>query len=359
MIKESPIVKTTFIVLSTVLGIFVFFRYIFRLLLPFLIAFVIAFLLRSPIAVINKRTGVGKRAVSAVFVSVTVLFIGFMIFLIGSSLLNELQRFSFAFSQNSESYVSQLIDFVDSVSTKFPFSFFPKDELTGAVADALTSTLSKLTAKLPAFIAGVIATLPEILLFTVIIIMASYYFCADYEKTASAIVALIPVKVSEKLSLLKARLMSTGLSYLRSCLVLVVITYFELLVGFMILDVPYAFTLSLLIAFIDMLPVFGVGTVLIPWSIYAKLTGDTYLAIGIFLVFLTVTIVRRFIEPRIISEGIGLSPITTLLSMYIGFRIFGLTGLFFAPVVTILLLHLLPEKTARLFGFNSPKEVKN
>ena len=359
MIKEYPVIKNTLIALATILGIFVFFRYIFRLLLPFLIAFFIAFLLKTPIDVISRRMKIGKRAVAAVFVSVTVLFAGFVLFLVGSSLLNELQRFSSVFSKNSENYVSQFMGFIDSVSTKFPFSFFQKDELTGAISDALTGMLSNVTAKLPVFIAEVISMLPEILLFTVIIIMASYYFCADFEKIRSALRSVIPKSINDRLTVFKSRLMSTGVSYLRSCLVLVVITYFELLVGFMILDVPYAFTLSLLIAFIDMLPIFGVGTVLVPWALYSKLTGDNYLAFGIFLMFLTVTVIRRFIEPRIISQGIGLSPITTLLSMYIGFRLFGVSGLFFAPVAAILILHILPDKTAALFGFNTDLKTKN
>ena len=127
MIKEYPVIKNTLIALATILGIFVFFRYIFRLLLPFLIAFFIAFLLKTPIDVISRRMKIGKRAVAAVFVSVTVLFAGFVLFLVGSSLLNELQRFSSVFSKNSENYVSRFMGFIDSVSTKFPFSFFQKD----------------------------------------------------------------------------------------------------------------------------------------------------------------------------------------------------------------------------------------
>ena len=199
MIKEYPVIKTTLIALATILGIFIFFRYIFRLLLPFFIAFLIALILKTPIEIINKRTKIGKKVVAAVFVSVTVLLTGFVLFLIGSSLLNELQRFSAAFSQNSQTYVSHFMDFIDSVSTKFPFSFFQKDALTGAVAEALTGMLSNITAKLPVFIANVIAMLPEILLFTVIIIMASYYFCADYEKNYLVLSELLPHKLRDRL----------------------------------------------------------------------------------------------------------------------------------------------------------------
>jgi len=359
MLKDRPWVKTILIALGIALGCFLFFSFVLRLILPFLIAFLIAFILKTPIAIISNRTGLGKRSVAAVFVLITVCFTGFVIFLTVSSLLSELQHFAYAFSQNSENYVSRFTGLIDSLSARFPFSFFQKDDLTSAVSAALTSMLSNITAKLPVFIANVIAMLPEILIFAVIIILASYYFCADYEKNVQNVASFIPEKLKTHLAVFKERLTRTGISYLRSCLILVVITYFELLVGFMMLGVPYAFTLALIISFVDMLPIFGVGTVLVPWALYCKLTGDNYLALGLLIIFITVTVVRRLIEPRIISENIGLSPLTTLFSMYIGFRLFGFTGLFFAPLVAILILHLLPENIAAAFGFKISKNTKN
>ena len=211
--------------------------------------------------------------------------------------------------------------------------------------------LTSLTSKLPGIIADVIAMIPHILLFTVIIILASYYFCADFDKIKETLLSFLPEGVQNALKRFKKRLADTGIKYLKACAVMLIITYFELLVGFLMLGIPYAFSLSLLVAAVDMLPIFGVGTVLVPWAIWCKLTGDTYTAVGLLIIFATVTVIRRFVEPKVISNGIGLSPLTTLFAMYVGFRLFGLTGLFFSPLAAILILHALPENIAKKLGF--------
>jgi predicted PurR-regulated permease PerM len=98
----------------------------------------------------------------------------------------------------------------------------------------------------------------------------------------------------------------------------------------------------------------------LPWAIWCYFTGDTYTAAGLIIIFAVVTVARRFIEPKVIGEGIGLSPITTLAAMYIGFQLFGLTGLFFSPIAAILILHALPSELSKRLGLNTKQseEIK-
>ena len=160
----------------------------------------------------------------------------------------------------------------------------------------------------------------------------------------------MPVSVRLRWNVFKERLSGAGVQYLRACVALAFITFSELLVGFLVLEIPYAFTLAVLIALVDMLPILGAGTALIPWAVWEWATGDRYYAIGLLIILTVVTVVRRFAEPRIISSGIGLSPITTLIAMYIGFKLFGLGGLFLAPLVAVLILNALPDDTAAFLG---------
>lgn len=354
---KNVIIKKCCVWGAVIIGIYLFFRFVMKLILPFLIAFAIAFVLQRPIRLLHDRTGIGKRLLSAIFVAISVLFCGFVVFLLLNRLINEVERFAVAVSENSDQYVASFFAFIDRLAEKLPFIDEIGADLSETVSDAIKGMLTAITSNLPQMIGYVIGMLPEILIFTVILIMASYYFCADFDAGVKLIYSFMTPKARAAVVRFKERLADTGLSYLKACLVLMFITYAELIVGFLMLGIPYSFTLSLLIAAVDMLPILGVGTVLIPWAIWAWLAGDTYIAVGLIIINLTITVVRRFIEPRVIGSGIGLSPVTTLVSMYVGFRLFGFTGLFFAPLAAILILHMLPEELAAKLGFRQ-KEKK-
>ena len=347
--EKRTFLKQGCVLAAIALALFLFFKFVLSLILPFVIALAIAVALNPLVRILHQRTGLGKRFLSAATVSAVIVLLSFILFLLLSRLISELRDFAQAFAQKSDVYVESFFDMIGRI----PFAKALGTDLTEAVSEALRGMLSSFTAKLPGFIAGVIGMLPHILLFSVIIVLASYYFCADLDKISAAVLSILPGEAEQRLKAFKARLKSTGLKYLKACAWLMIITYFELLVGFLILNIPYAFSLSLLVAAVDMLPILGVGIVLIPWAIWCKISGDTFTAIGLVLIFTTVTVMRRLIEPKIISNGIGLSPLTTLLSMYVGFRLFGLAGLFFAPLAAILILHALPEEAAKRLGLNA------
>ena len=112
-------------------------------------------------------------------------------------------------------------------------------------------------------------------------------------------------------------------------------TFFELYIGLGIMGVDYSFLLALGISFLDALPIFGVGTVLIPWAVLSFITHDFALGFGLVILWALVSVIRQIIEPRIIGGTIGLHPIVTLIGMYVGFRLFSIVGMFLAPAVII------------------------
>ncbi len=117
--------------------------------------------------------------------------------------------------------------------------------------------------------------------------------------------------------------------------ILMLMTFLELLAGFLILRVKYALLLSLLIAVIDILPVLGTGTVLIPWGIAGLILKNTALGIGILVLYAVITVIRNFAEPKIIGKQIGINPLFTLLSMFIGIKLLGFAGVIIFPTALI------------------------
>ena len=103
------------------------------------------------------------------------------------------------------------------------------------------------------------------------------------------------------------------------------------------LKVEYPLLSAIGIGFVDALPILGSGTVIIPWAIISSINGDIKLAIALIILYVIISIVRQILEPKIVSNKIGVHPIFTLIAMYTGFKLVGLLGLFIGPIVLIIL----------------------
>ena len=129
--------------------------------------------------------------------------------------------------------------------------------------------------------------------------------------------------------------------YIKAYGILLAMTFALLLVGFWTLRVEYAFLLAFLIALADLLPVIGVGTVLIPWGIVMLLQKQFYLGFGLLILYLVISLVRQVAEPKVLGKSLGLHPLLTLFATYVGFTLFGLLGMILAPVAALLAKRLL------------------
>ena len=109
------------------------------------------------------------------------------------------------------------------------------------------------------------------------------------------------------------------------------ITFLELCAGLWLLGVRYFLPIAAGIALLDILPVLGTGTILIPWVLISFLTGNRSFAVGLLLLYLFITIARNFLEPKIVGDCIGLHPLVSLVSIYAGLYLFGVTGALLMP----------------------------
>jgi predicted PurR-regulated permease PerM len=136
---------------------------------------------------------------------------------------------------------------------------------------------------------------------------------------------------------------------IRSYILLLLITFVELLFGFWILKIDHPFAIAATVALIDLLPVLGVGLVLVPWSVLALIQNNFTLAIGLVTLFIEIEIVRNILEPKIIGKQTGLSPILSLAAMFVGFRLFGFIGVIAVPIMIIVLKKLNEAEMIHIF----------
>ena len=135
---------------------------------------------------------------------------------------------------------------------------------------------------------------------------------------------------------MKKRICGTAAKYLRAYVLLLFLTFCQLFVGFLILDVKYPLLIALLVALVDILPILGVGSVLIPWGIIELvITKNIYTGLGLFIIYIVVTVIRQITEPKVVAGSLGLHPLLTLVSMYAGLRLFGIFGMIIGPAAVL------------------------
>lgn len=318
-------------------------RYALPIVLPFAVAWGLAILIQKPAQTLATRFSVSKKLVSVVLL---LLLLSVIVWLLGVSvrqLLIELQNLleRLLSADGAADAVEQSIDYFDAITSKISFlrrigageRFSAlREGFNRAVSDMLQSLLESLSSAIPSFAANLLSALPSILLSVVITVIAGFYFCIDGEGAEAAVTALLPSRVRKCIPAWKSRAKRFSKGYLRAYLLLLLLTFSELFLGFCILRVEYAFLLAFLIALVDMLPVLGVGAVLVPWSIVLLLQKNYRLGLGLLILFGAVTVIRQIMEPRLLGKSLGLHPLLTLFASYAGWQLFGVLGMLLAPI---------------------------
>ena len=332
------------------LGAVLFFisgKYLLAVFAPFIIAWLMATLTNSISAVICRRAKIPHKLCSAVILTLLFFAIGLALFLGITRFLSEIEKFISRLTSNSDilpQKMSELSDKLENIGSHIPLvrEFKSHDKLSGLgdrLEEILTSFLIGLASDLGTAITSVAGavfkTLPSIILFLVISIISSFYFALDLDSVNGWVRGLIPKGLLPKAGRLKKQAKHLVLRYVKAYSILMVLTFFEVFTGLSIIGVDYAFLLAGLISVLDVLPILGVGTVLLPWAVFSFFVHDFDRGIALVVLWAIVTVIRQIAEPKIVGETIGLHPIVTLIGMYVGFKLFSVVGMFLAPTAII------------------------
>ena len=180
--------------------------------------------------------------------------------------------------------------------------------------------------------------IPSILISIIFSILSAYFFIADRDRILEFGRAHTPQIIQEKWRMMAESFKTVFGGYFKAQFKIMAVIGVILFIGMLILRVRFAILVAILVAFLDMLPFLGTGTVLIPWAVFKLVSGDIRYALGLVILYLTTQLVRRIIEPKLVGDSIGMNPLVTLIFMYIGYRIGGVIGMILAvPVGAIVL----------------------
>lgn len=154
----------------------------------------------------------------------------------------------------------------------------------------------------------------------------------------------VPSKWQQTFCVWRSHLRRTLGHWLRAQLKLLGIVFLLLTAGLMLLGLEYPLLFALLISCIDALPVFGTGTVLIPWGLLCFLRGQAQRGVGFFVLYGVAALTRQALEPRLLGQQIGLPPLVTLMALYVGFRLLGVTGMILFPIAAVFLKQVLSDR---------------
>ena len=211
------------------------------------------------------------------------------------------------------------------------------NEALTAMGNALSNAAVNLSASLLESVKNWVGKLPGLLLFCATAVMALFFTVSGYPQLKQFLIRQIPPEKRGAARELKEGALGAVWRWFRSQVLLIAVTFAELLAGLLLLRRDYALLLSFLIALLDALPIFGAGMVLLPWAAILALVGDTVGALGLTALYLIVWLVRSFLEPKILGKSGGLPPLPSLLAIYVGFRIAGVAGMILGPLVLLLI----------------------
>lgn len=316
--------------------VYLVFKYLLGILMPFIVGFFIAALLEPVSKCLSKRFSLSRKFVSCLMVLLFYATVGTLIGILSIKLfvvIGRIFKYLPDFYNNMVApALSDIFDFVGDMLARFDNSItsdygslFDNAELS------LGSAVSALSVSAVSFISGILANLPMFIVEVVLGIVSTFFFASDYANITSFIMRLFDEKTRQKISNVKKCFMNVIAKYGRSYFFIMLITFGEVYLALALARIKNAAVLAFMIAVFDILPVFGVGFILVPWGIVSFVSGDIRVGSILLVSYAVIAIVRNIIEPKIVGREVGLHPIVALVSMFVGTRLFGFIGLFGLP----------------------------
>lgn len=320
------------------------FYWLIPLVYPFLIAWLIAYAMNPFTRFLQKRVKLPRWL--AVTLGLLVYFGGAFIILsaVVTRSVKELIHLTQSFDLHIEKWKSFFINWAQSDGiqniigeiNKFIQNNPDYQHTINQNINRTTETISSMVTRIvTGFLNGIVnllTSLPNLGVILIVVMLATFFISKNWERHMRTMTGWVPLPFRKTAKDVWGDLQKALFGYLRAQFIMISITAVIVLIGLLILGVDSAFTFALLIGFVDLLPYLGVGTIMVPWLVYAYLSGDIRLGIGLSILYGIILIARQLIEPKVLASSVGLDPLPTLIGMFVGLKLFGVLGLIIGPV---------------------------
>ena len=315
--------------------------------MPFVAGWIIAMLASPLVHFFEKRLKIRRKAGTA-FVIISVIALVILAgYLIGAQLVEQVAEFIGDVPHLWEAAQKDFTQIGENLSVAL--RYLPVEvqnalnNITGNIQEYFGGIMETISEPTITALGNFVGSLPNIVISVIMSLLFAYFYVADKGYLSGLLEKVIPDSVLERLQMIRRGLAKAVGGYFKAQLKIEIWMYLLLGIGFSILQVKYAFLIAIGVAILDLLPFFGTGTVLIPWTIIKFLSADYKMVIGLLIIWGVGQLARQLIQPKIVGDSVGLAPIPTIILLFVGYRIAGVIGMIIAVPVGIIVLNLYEE----------------
>lgn len=313
-------------------------------LMPFVIGWIISCIANPPVAFLERKLKIRRKAGTVVVIICVIAAVTGIIYGVGVVLFRQILGFV-SEVPTMWAAVQQDFDNLGRLISRYVDISMPK--FTDAISDigvAISEGIKNLTNNLDfsAFegMGSMVGSIASIIISTIMCMLSAYFFIADREWVNNAFDKYMPKSIAHKFDVFVSSIRQAVGGYFKAQLRIEVWMYLLLVIGFTVLKVKYTILIALLVAFLDILPFFGTGIVLVPWAVVSVIGGNYLRALGFLAIWGIGQLFRQLIQPKIMGDSIGMEPIPTLFLLFIGYRIAGVGGMLLAVPIGIIVVNM-------------------
>ncbi|MCL2373524.1 MAG: sporulation integral membrane protein YtvI [Defluviitaleaceae bacterium] len=328
--------RASFFLIITIF-VYVFFAHLMRFLGPFFAGLIIALVLEPLVRLIEKKLR-WRRWVAAM---VSLLFFVVLMSSLGAWIVSAVWNQAVGFVGSVPVHVEEFVYRLDDANAwlgrweeHLPEAWDIPD-IQEMILTAVTTLFGDgVLDQGRRFVAGT----PNFLINVLVAIISAYFIMADRKNIFAFLKNAVPRWLMAQMTQTKKGLVRALGGYFRAQYILMIMSGIISIIGLLILRNPYALLIGLLLAVLDFMPVVGIGAVLWPWAFVSVVMGDIRQAVGLMVIYGIITIARQVMQPKILGAQMGAHPLASLMSIYVGFRIFGLLGLIIGPALMMIFI---------------------
>ncbi len=311
---------------------------------PFVVGFILSLIANPVVRFLEKRIKI-KRKYGSVIMIVTVIgtivliCYGLIIALINglSDFVDYIPTLYNDASVELTKAAQQLQDIINKLPLKNNVDFTSLGESLGAWVNGWLADLDTTSVSV---VGDVAKSLPSILVGIIVGVLATYFFIADHDRLSQAVHKYFPALFSGNSLLVYRELIRVIWGYFKAQFKIMGVMYIVLAIGLTVIGVKYGWIWAAGIAFLDMLPVFGTGFILWPWTVIKLLSGNYAMAAGMLIIYAICQVTHQLIQPKLIGDSVDLNPFATLFFMFIGYKLKGMLGMIIAIPIGMILIQL-------------------
>lgn len=347
-----PGTKKAISALGVFLTVWLALRYLLPLFSPFVLGAGLALAAEPMVGFLHKRAHIPRPVSAGIGVSMAFCFLAMILLMLCAFLVRELGMLTGVLpdlEQTARSGFSLVQSWLLDLSAHAPQSVRPllQENVSTLFSDG-AALLERAVGYLLGLAGNLLSHVPDSALSLGTAIISAFLISSKLPRIKRWLLRRIPKERLRSMLETGRRIRRVLFNWGKAQCKLMGMTFLILFLGFVILRIPYALLWALGVCLVDAFPVLGTGTVLLPWSLVCLLQGDTPRAIGIAGLYTVVSLTRSMLEPRLLGRHLGLDPLVTLMTMYAGYKLWGIGGMLFAPILAVIAIQILPERKGKL-----------